>query len=277
MATARPLIAINGLLEGGDAPRLSLRTRYAEAVLRAGGVPVAIPPVGGPRDVERLLEHVDGLLLSGGDDFDTERLGLGPTHPAAVPTPGEKQDFDLELARGALARDLPTLAVCYGMQLVALADRAAELLQHLPDDRPGGAPHAGGVVHDVLVDPDSKLARLLGVQRVPVISRHHQALDAVRAPWRVAAVDAEGLVEAIEHSGRRFVIAVQWHPELAEEGSPQDRLFRGLVAAAGLAAAARAGGARPQGGGARQGPGNGGSTLESAPSVHDEDQAPVGP
>lgn len=267
MATARPLIAINGLLEGGDAPKLSLRTRYAEAVLRAGGVPVAIPPVGGPRDVERLLERVDGLLLSGGDDFDTQHLGLGPTHPAAVPTPVEKQDFDLELARAALARDVPTLAVCYGMQLVALADRAADLLQHLPDDRPGGASHAG-VVHDVLVAPESKLARLLGVERVPVVSRHHQALDAVRAPWRVAAVDAEGLVEAIEHTGRRFAIGVQWHPELAEEGTPHDRLFRGLVAAAGLAAAGRA---------ARSRDADGVSALETGEAVHDEDRAPVGP
>ena len=218
MATARPLIAINGLLEEGESPRLSLRLRYAEAVLRAGGLPLAIPPVGGPRDVERLLERVDGLLLSGGDDFDTDRLGLGPTHPEARPTPTAKQDFDVELARVALARGVPLLAVCYGMQLVALAEGAAELLQHLPDDRPGGAPHAGGVEHDVRVAPDSRLASLLEVEHLPVVSRHHQALDRVRAPWRVAAVDAEGLVEAIERADHPFAVGVQWHPELAQEG-----------------------------------------------------------
>jgi putative glutamine amidotransferase len=77
----RPLIAINGLLSTGSTKKLELATRYADAVLKHGGIPVAIPPVGGPSDVARLLERVDGVLLSGGDDFDTVRLGLGPVHP----------------------------------------------------------------------------------------------------------------------------------------------------------------------------------------------------
>src|SRR5215470_15903369 len=100
----RPLIGINGLLVAGASPALKLANRYADAVLKAGGVPVAIPPVGGPSDVERVVEKLDGLLLSGGDDFDTARLGLGPVHPAAEITPAAKQDFDFVLARAAIAR-----------------------------------------------------------------------------------------------------------------------------------------------------------------------------
>ena len=73
---AHPLIGINGLLDPGDTPRLNLPVRYADSVLKADGVPVAIPPVGGPGDLERLLDRIDGLVLSGGDDFDMERLGL---------------------------------------------------------------------------------------------------------------------------------------------------------------------------------------------------------
>ena len=83
----RPLIAVNGLLVAGENPHLKLGNRYADAVLKAGGIPLAIPPVGGPQDIERLLERVDGVLLTGGDDFDTTRIGLGPTHPKAVVTP----------------------------------------------------------------------------------------------------------------------------------------------------------------------------------------------
>ena len=98
-AHARPLIALNGLLVEGDSPRLQLATRYADSVLKAGGIPLAIPPVGGPVDLERLLERVDGLVLTGGDDFTTEPLGLGPTHPAADPVPRRKQDWDFELAQ----------------------------------------------------------------------------------------------------------------------------------------------------------------------------------
>ena len=222
----------------GEPPLLSLRTRYPDAVLRAGGVPVVIPPVGGPGDLARLVERVDGLLLTGGDDFDTERLGLGPTHPAAVRTPTGKQDFDLELARAALDAGLPVLGICYGMQLLVLAEGGA-LYQHLPEDRPGCQEHAGGAVHPVHLEPDTKLARLLGVESLPVVSRHHQALSNTGPLWSVSARDGEGLIEAVERPDHPFAIGVQWHPELSEEGSLHDRLFRGLVGAAGVGAARR--------------------------------------
>ena len=238
-----PLIAVNGTVEAED-PSVRLHPRYADAVLRAGGLPVVIPPVGGPRDVEALLERVDGLLLTGGADFDTERLGLGATHPAALPTPAAKQDFDFLLARSALESGLPVLGICYGMQLLGLAGGAG-LLQHLPEDRPGAREHRGLVEHDVRIATNSKLARTLGVGSVSTLSNHHQALHDVPHPWRVVGVDGEGLVEAIERPDRAFALGVQWHPELSPPGSPHDRLFRGLVHAAGAHARARRGGPEP--------------------------------
>jgi putative glutamine amidotransferase len=233
-----PLIGVNGVAGGGDAPRVELAYRYAEAILKAGGIPVVLAPVGGPSDVRRVLGELDGLLLSGGDDFDMVRLGLGATHPLAVPVPGQKQDFDVLLARAALERGVPVLGICYGMQLLALVE-GGSLHQHLPDDRPQAREHRGGVLHSVAIEAASKLARITGVERLEVVSRHHQAVAAVGPTWTVSATDDEGLIEAIERPDLPFALGVQWHPELANEGGPNDRIFRGLVGAAGVAAARR--------------------------------------
>ncbi|TAJ12411.1 MAG: gamma-glutamyl-gamma-aminobutyrate hydrolase family protein [Planctomycetota bacterium] len=232
----RPLIAITTSLEPGERPKLSLGTRYADAVLRAGGIPLAIPPVGGPTDVERLVERVDGVLFSGGDDFDTARLGLGPTHPKATPVPTAKQDFDFELARAVLARGTPVLGICYGMQLLALAE-GGRLHQHLPDDRPGAQPHSGGVEHAVALERGSRLAHATSESELRVVSRHHQAIASVGGAWSVSARDGEGLIEGIERADHPFALGVQWHPELSPEGDPNDRILRAFVNAAALHAA----------------------------------------
>lgn len=229
----RPWIAIVGELVEGERVELRLSQRYAEAVERAGGTPFALPYASEPVREELLddwIERADGLVFSGGDDFDTARLGLGPTHPAARPVPTRKQDFDLALARRALASGSPTLGICYGMQLLALAE-GGTLYQHLPEERPGCQPHSGGVRHEVRLLARTKLRELAGVPTLEVISRHHQAVLAPGPKWLVAGVDAEDLIEAIERPGHPFAVGVQWHPELSSE-LPHLRLFQGLVEAA---------------------------------------------
>jgi len=233
----RPTVLVNGEMDTSEKRRLQLPMRYAEALWRAGATPLVLPAfidreAGGAAElVATLLDEADALVLSGGDDFDTERLGQGATHPAAKPVPSEKQDFDLLLCRAALERDLPILGICYGMQLLGVAG-GARLHQHLPEDRPGGADHTGGVVHPIDLTPESKLRGIFGVERIDVISRHHQALAAVSAPWVVTAHDPEGLIEAIEHTSATWAVGVQWHPELDALDGPQARLFVSLVEAA---------------------------------------------
>jgi putative glutamine amidotransferase len=225
----RPWIAIVGELCEGERSEVRLSLRYAAAVERAGGQPFVVPYTSAAA-LEELVERADGLLFSGGDDFDTARLGLGPTHPAAKVVPSAKQDLDLALARRALARGLPVLGICYGMQLLALAG-GGTLHQHLPEDRPGCQAHAGGAVHAVRALPGTKLRAVLGVSTLDVVSRHHQAVASLGPEWRVAGLDAEDLIEAAEHAAHPFALGVQWHPELSIEPA-HARLFAELVAAA---------------------------------------------
>lgn len=239
------MIGITGNLEperrGSGGTGLDLPLRYAEAIIAAGGLPVAVtyPATLSPQEhAAELCERLDGLLFSGGDDFATEPLGLGPTHAAASPVPSIKQTTDLALARAAVAGDLPVLGICYGCQLLGLTG-GATLLQHLPEDLPGARPHTGDALHPVQALPGTKLAALIGLGEVDAVSRHHQALGSVASPWTISATDGEGLIEAIEHRDHPFALGVQWHPELPDPTfggtngeDPQGSLLRALVQAA---------------------------------------------
>jgi putative glutamine amidotransferase len=207
-----------------DQPALLLPRNYVDAVHRAGGFALMLPP--DPRLVEdpgEALDLIDGLVLAGGADIDPGSYGQD-THPETVGTVPERDVFEIALVRAAIERDLPVLGICRGMQLINVA-LGGTLLQHLPE-RFGHQEHrrvAGsfdGADHDVDLTGGTLAQRVTGEAHHVTKSHHHQGIDRLGEGLEVGGVSVlDGLPEAIELPGKRFVLGVQWHPE-ADATSP---------------------------------------------------------
>jgi putative glutamine amidotransferase len=220
----------------GEPPHaeMALGITYVRAVEAAGGIPVVMPPLA-PADVPALVARLDGLLLSGGPDLAPEAYGAKP-HAELGATEARLDQFEYAVVGEALDAGLPILGICRGAQALNVV-RGGTLHQHLPDL--GDAvvhrqrDEAQRSTHRVKVVRGTLLARVLGTTRLEVNSFHHQAVDRLGAALRVSARAPDGTIEAIEDPERPFVLAVQWHAETLVPDSPSQRLFDGLVAAAG--------------------------------------------
>jgi putative glutamine amidotransferase len=205
---------------------------YVRVVSAAGGAPVLVPP---GSSVPETLDVVDGLVFSGGSDLDPE-LYDAEAHAETNGVIRERDDFELELMRAALDRDMPMLAICRGSQVLNIA-LGGDLEQHLPD-RVGSEIHreVPGVFseHGVSVVGGTRLASILG-DRHDVKSHHHQGFGTLGTGLREAARAPDGTLEALEDPTRRFTLGVLWHPEAGEDRA----LFETLVTEAAAYRASR--------------------------------------
>jgi putative glutamine amidotransferase len=222
----RPLIGVttSELRPSGLATtrtEMTLGMTYMRALDAAGAMPVVLPPVG---DAAAVLDRIDAIVLSGGPDLDPDAYGACERHPELGPTEPSLDAFELALARAALDRGLPILAVCRGAQALNVVC-GGTLHQHVPAHRQS-AP-AGEPTHEVRITARSRLARILRTRSLVVNSFHHQAVERLGSGLRVVATAADGTIEAIEGAG--FVLGVQWHAEALEAHLP---LFEALVTAA---------------------------------------------
>jgi putative glutamine amidotransferase len=200
---------------------------YLVALEKVGIEPVRNPPS---------LDSLDGLLLSGGSDINPARYGQSNTGSDEVND--DRDILELSLCKGALAADIPVLAICRGLQVLNVA-RGGTLIQHLPStnvhrQKPGLAePGKHPAAHRVKVKPDTRLAEIVGAGELEVNSRHHQAAaEPVATGLIVSARSEDGVIEGLEDPSVSFAVAVQWHPEDRILVSEADRkLFQAFAAA----------------------------------------------
>lgn len=222
----RPVIGICTTLERArwsvwDEQAVLLPRSYVTAVQRAGGLAVMLPPdADEAEESAQLLELIDGLMLAGGADIDPASYGQ-QAHAETGSTAPERDAFEIALVRAAIERDVPVLGICRGMQLINVA-LGGTLLQHLPE-RFGHHEHRrvvgsfDGADHDVHVHEGTLAMRVVGEARHATKSHHHQGVDRLGDGLDISATSAlDGLPEAIELAGSRFVLGVQWHPEADE-------------------------------------------------------------
>jgi putative glutamine amidotransferase len=226
----RPIIGVTTYVEPAswgvwhDLETTLLPHAYVEAVTLAGGRAVLLPPDDLDADV---LRRLDGLVLSGGPDLDPELYGAEP-EPLTDTRPA-RDAGEMLLARAALAADTPILGICRGMQVLTVA-AGGRLHQHLPDalghEKHRPAPGVYGQ-HEARFAEGSRIAGLMGAD-LEIHCYHHQG---IADPGTLTATGwtEDGLTEAVEDPQRRFVLGVQWHPEVIRD----KRLFGALITAAG--------------------------------------------
>ncbi|MET0324358.1 MAG: gamma-glutamyl-gamma-aminobutyrate hydrolase family protein [Ilumatobacteraceae bacterium] len=223
----RPLIALSSrVTERADTwrvPATALGRTYQDAIVRAGGQPVVLPPIDTTLDdLTETLARFDGVCLPGGPDVDPHRYGATEIDPRVSMVQPAHDALDLAMAMAAVELGLPLLAICRGHQVLNVA-LGGTLVQHIDEHR--------FIHHGVRLTPGSLAATAIG-QEAPVgHSVHHQAIERLGRGLVVSGWAEDGTIEAVELPGR-WVLGVQWHPEdTAEHDGDQQRLFDAFVTA----------------------------------------------
>ncbi|HEY9711859.1 MAG TPA: gamma-glutamyl-gamma-aminobutyrate hydrolase family protein [Chroococcales cyanobacterium] len=226
----KPVIGLNLDIKLSDAKRYSIDQTYTKAVVAAGGIPFLIPPVP-EADLQQIAEMIDGVILVGGDDYDPSFYGEAVEEKTEIGS-ADRQKFDLALGRFLLNQtDLPVLGVCAGNQLINIL-QGGTLVQDVPTHVPDSTVNHASVDgefgrHPVSLEDNSRLRAIYGAREVNCPTWHHQSVKKLGHALRVGAIADDGIVEAVELTGDRFVVGVQWHPE--QDIATHLPLFREIV------------------------------------------------
>jgi putative glutamine amidotransferase len=235
MMVSKPVIGINAELLPATKDRAAvsvIQSGYYDSILRAGGIPLVVPPLPQRDDIDAILDRVDGFVLIGGADLDPRRDGF-MLHPTVRTMPARREDFDRLLVHGLADRCIPTFGIGAGMQLINVS-QGGNLFLHIPTDLPNALPHADSQDpahrHSLQVVPGSLMDRVYGDGEIRVNSQHHMAIDELADGFEATAHCPDGVIEAIE--SRRpdwFAIGTQFHPENIYASAIDIRIFEEFV------------------------------------------------
>jgi len=237
----RPLIGINADYRAtakGRTPQSYMHSGYYDCLLSAGALPIILPPLTKEHDLAPILDRLDGVYLTGGEDLDPKKMGLAP-HPSVAVMSERRETADRLLIKLIQQRRMPVLGVGLGMQQINVVNGGGIYL-HLPEDLPRSIPHRdpqGGVHrHTVVMEPGTRMEEIYGPGEIRVNSYHHQGIRKLAPMFRVGAVAPDGLIEAFEGKDHSWwVTGVQWHPENEGNISLDMQLIEAFTAAAGSA------------------------------------------
>jgi len=233
---AKPMIGLNADYRSArkDSPAFSyLCAGYYDALLKAGAIPIIIPPLEELSDLRRILDFLEGVVMVGGADLDPRRDGF-MLHPSVRLLDSRREDFDRMLVSEIARRRMPVFGIGVGVQLLNLS-QGGNLSLHIPEDNPRAIPHADPMDpahrHALEVVPGSLMERVYGEGEIRVNSMHHMAIDDVAPGFTVTARCPDGIIEAIESTmDDWFAFGTQFHPEADSASALDLRIFEEFLA-----------------------------------------------
>jgi putative glutamine amidotransferase len=232
----KPLIGLNADYRSSrkDAPAFSyLAAGYYNCLLKAKAIPVIIPPLVEENDINRVLEHLDGVVFCGGADLDPRQDGF-MVHPSMRLLDSRREKFDRTLMQLIADRRMPIMGIGCGMQLLNVS-QGGNLFLHIPEDLPRALPHLDAMDpqhrHALVVEKNTLMERVYGEGEIRVNSMHHMAVDEVAQGFAITARCPDGVVEAIESTRNDwFAFGTQFHPESDSATALDLRIFEEFIA-----------------------------------------------
>ncbi|HSM24411.1 MAG TPA: gamma-glutamyl-gamma-aminobutyrate hydrolase family protein [Anaerolineaceae bacterium] len=235
----QPIIGISAGKELSDTniQKICLIDKYTQAIIHSGGIPLIIPTGISENSIPTIFQSINGILLTGGGDIETQRF-KGDDHPKVYGIDPDRDHLEIELVLAAIKYNKPLLGICRGIQVINVT-LGGDLFTDISDQKPAALRHdwfpnhpRDLLAHKVVIETDSTLLKIVKLTQFKVNSLHHQAIRNLSKQLTASAFSPDGIIEAVELKNHPYLIGVQWHPEWIYSMEPTTRIFNSFINAA---------------------------------------------